>query len=241
MTKQLTNFGDRDRHSRESAWTGSRTYGRVGALGILFFAASTTFAACGSPNSPQVAHLGNDSGKGSTRTTTSVPAGNPTALIDEWAACMRRHGDPQQADPSIDTHGVINIVVPTSFSTHQFGEDLHNITGACSQYLASAQNVIRQEIPYTPFNPDNAALVQYADCMRTNGVANYPSPSGSETNLLNVNTNSPTFIHANVVCGRQIKAPAWWINGWGPPGDVSSSSGPVPGSGSHPNRASAGG
>jgi hypothetical protein len=185
--------------------------------------------------------LGSGGGNHSDGTKTTVAAGNPTELVNQWAACMRRHGDRQQADPTIDAHGVINIVVPMNFSTHQFGEDLHNVKGTCSQYLAAAQNVLRQEIPYTPFNPDNAALVQYADCMRTHGVANYPSPSGSESNLLNVNMNSPTFIRANIVCGQQIHAPAWWINGWGPPGDVSSSSGPVPGSGSQPPRAPAGG
>jgi hypothetical protein len=140
---------------------------------------------------------------------------------------MRHHGDPQQTDPTVDLHGGINIVVPMSVSTHQLGEDLHNVTGTCSQYLAAAQEVLREEIPYTPFNPDNALIVQYADCMRTHGVANYPTGTGESTNLLGINVNSPTFIRANSVCGRQIHAPAWWINGWGPPGDVSSSSGPI--------------
>jgi len=33
--------------------------------------------------------------------------------------------------------------------------------------------------------------------------------------------NSPFFIRANKLCGRQVGAPAWWINGWGPPGNIS--------------------
>jgi hypothetical protein len=89
--------------------------------------------------------------------------------------------------------------------------------------------VLRAEIPYTPFNPDEALLVQYTNCMRTHGVSNYPYPTGDTTNLLGINMNSPTFVRANSVCGRQIHAPAWWINGWGPPGDVSSQSGPING------------
>jgi hypothetical protein len=140
---------------------------------------------------------------------------------------MQRHGDPDQADPTIDSHGGINIVVPMSVSTHQLGEDLHNVTGACSEYLAAAQRVLRLQMPYTPFNPDNAIIVQYANCMRTNGIATYPYPVGGESNLNGINMNSPAFVRANVVCGKQINAPAWWINGWGPPGDVSSSSGPT--------------
>ena len=69
--------------------------------------------------------------------------------------------------------------------------------------------------------------MQYADCMRTNGVPNYPDPTGDQTNLNGINMNSPVFENANNVCGKQIHAPAWWINGWGPPGDISSSSGPI--------------
>ena len=34
-----------------------------------------------------------------------VPRGNATQLVDEWAACMRSHGDPNQADPIIDATG----------------------------------------------------------------------------------------------------------------------------------------
>ena len=117
-------------------------------------------------------------------------------------------------------------------ASHAFGEALHNVTGACSQYLAAAQRVLRAEIPYTPFDPDEALLVQYTDCMRTNGVPTTPIP-GDQTNFIGtgINLNSPTFIRANSVCGKQIDAPAWWINGWGPPGDVSSSSAGVPGGG----------
>ncbi len=229
MTRESTMTTKRSKRPRprEAPRTKARTYSRLGGVGLLFLAAAVTLAACGGPSSPHVATLGSGNGNNTADTTTTAPTGNPTALVDQWAACMRRHGDPQQADPTIDSHGVINIRVPMSFSSHQFGMDLHNIVGTCSQYLGAAQRVLREEMPYTPFNPGNAALAQYADCMRTHGVPDYPSPTGSETNLLNINTNSPTFIRANSICGRLIHAPAWWINGWGPPGDVSSSSGPI--------------
>ena len=189
-------------------------------------ASALALAACGGPSTPRVASLGGGNGTGST--TTTVPTGNATALVDRWATCMQHHGDPDQVDPTIDSHGGINIMIPTSVATHQLGEDLHNVTGTCSEYLAAAQRVLRLQMPYTPFNPDNAIIVQYANCMRTNGIANYPYPVGEKTNLTTgINMNSPAFLRANTVCGKQINAPAWWINGWGPPGDVSSSSGPI--------------
>ena len=34
--------------------------------------------------------------------TTTVPVGSPTKLLDEWAVCMRSHGDPGQVDPTVD-------------------------------------------------------------------------------------------------------------------------------------------
>jgi hypothetical protein len=37
--------------------------------------------------------------------------------------------------------------------------------------------------------------------------------------------DSPLFVRANTLCGEQIGAPAWWINGWGPPGNISVTSG----------------
>jgi hypothetical protein len=32
-------------------------------------------------------------------------------LLNEWAACMRKHGDPDQADPTIDPSKVIHITI----------------------------------------------------------------------------------------------------------------------------------
>ena len=44
--------------------------------------------------------------------TTTLPKGNPTQLLDEWATCMRSHGDPDQVDPTIDANKVIHITFP---------------------------------------------------------------------------------------------------------------------------------
>ncbi len=70
-------------------------------------------------SSPTVASLppstsaGTSSGNGGGgTTTTTLPNGDPTRLLDEWADCMRSHGDPNQADPTVDAYGVININIP---------------------------------------------------------------------------------------------------------------------------------
>jgi hypothetical protein len=79
--------------------------------------------------------------------------------------------------------------------------------------------------------------------MRTHGVPNYPDPGPNDQTDFNgtgVDPNSPSVENANNICGKQINAPAWWIAGTGPPGDVSVQSTPLtpnggsPPSGSHP-------
>ena len=84
-------------------------------LVILIGAAALGLVACNaaSTNAPRVASLGARSSDSDSRksTTTALKAGNPTQLMDQWAACMRSNGDPNQTDPTIDAYGVINITI----------------------------------------------------------------------------------------------------------------------------------
>jgi hypothetical protein len=197
--------------------------------GLAVFFAVVTFglAACGNAGSgsPRVASLGTstttDGGHDSASTTTAPKGGSATQLMDEWAACMRTNGDPDQSDPTIDQYGVINITVPAGIS-QALSSEAHGTTGPCSQYELEAENVLRAANPAAP-PPTQAQLVQYVDCMRTHGVPDYPNsgPDGrTDFNGTGVDPNSPAVENANKICGKQINAPAWWIAGTGPPGDV---------------------
>jgi hypothetical protein len=172
--------------------------------------------------------------------------------VGEWAACERSHGDPNQADPVIDTHGVINITLPAFGQAGTPVGDPHDATGTCSQYLAAAQIALRKADPVQdPGGVTNSAvLVNFTKCMRANGVPTYPFPSGGPDNKMNFNgtgidLNSPSVVRANDLCGKKLGLPAWWINGWGPPGDISVGTAGLNGnapctpgtSGCHPNRA----
>jgi hypothetical protein len=199
-------------------------------LAVLAAAAILVLAACGgSADAPQVASLGKTTGAGSgtTTTTTSQPNGNATRLVDEWAACERSHGDIHQADPVIDSHGVINITLPAPGQGGAPVGDPHDATGECSNYLVAAQTALRAADPVQdPGGVTNTAvIIKFASCMRANGVPNYPYPSGpndSETNFqgTGVDPNSPAVVKVNDLCGKKLGLPLWWINGWGPPGDI---------------------
>jgi hypothetical protein len=222
-------------------WATGRTYRRPCGLGMLVAVAAVGLTACsgGSSGSPHVASLGTSTttaggGHGGTSTTTAPKGGNATKLMDQWAACMRANGDPNQTDPTIDQYGVIHITIPLGVS-EELSSEAHGSSGPCSQDELAAENDLRAANPVAP-PPTQAQLLQYVDCMRTHGVADYPDPGpNNETKFPpDVDPSSPTFENANKVCGKQVNAPAWWIAGTGPPGDVVVSSAGIGPNGPHP-------
>jgi hypothetical protein len=77
---------------------------------------------------------------------------------------------------------------------------------------------------------DQASLVRYSQCMRSNGVPNYADPgTNGRTNFngTGIDLNSQFFKRANDICGKKIHAPSWWTSGAGPPGHISVQSGPM--------------
>jgi hypothetical protein len=213
----------------------------------LLAAAAVVLAGCGGSKAPSVASIattstpttatGTSGGNGSSATATGKAA---TGFLVEWAACMRRHGDPNQVDPTIDNHYGINITIPLS-APQTLSNEVHGSTAPCNQYLAAASNALKAEHPAPPAPSTDATGVKYAACMRAHEVPNYPDPTNNstdnKTNLRAIDMNSPFFIRANKLCGKQIGAPAWWINGWGPPGNISVSNIPPGGLGpTGPNR-----
>jgi hypothetical protein len=198
---------------------------RPGALTVLAAAAALALAACsGGSSIPQVASLGTSaspatgSGTSGGSTPATQPPGNVTRLVNEWAACERSHGDPDQADPTIDAAGVIHITIPQGA---QPTGDIHELTGTCSDYLATAQNELRAANPVAP-PPDQTEYLKYVSCMRANGVPDYPDPKGDTTNFQGsgVDPDSPSFEKANQLCGKKLGLPAWWVNGTDTPGSI---------------------
>ncbi len=174
-------------------------------------------ATSSSPGSSSSPGTGNGSGTSGGGTSARI-AGNVTPLLNEWAACERSHGDPEQTDPTVSADGVINILVPKGA---QPAGDLHERTGTCSQYVAQAANELRAANPVAP-PPDQAEYLKYVACMRANGVPDYPYPDGERTNFngTGVDPNSPAVVRVNDLCGKKLGLPTWWINGTSTPGDI---------------------
>ena len=90
--------------------------------------------------------------------------------MGEWATCMQSHGDPNQAVPTIDAYGVINVTIPGSGQLAiELSNEVHFGVDPCNHYMAAAQAALRSANPVAP-PPDQTELVKYVNCMRANGV-----------------------------------------------------------------------
>jgi hypothetical protein len=215
---------------------------RMGLMVIIAGAALLT-AACGggSGTTQGVASLGTSSGHSGANTAgsgdgggssaTAAPKGNPTQLLDQWAACMRSHGDPTQADPTIDANKVIHITMPEGFPGGLFGQNGHG-TGPgvhCASYLTAAQTAL--QAGYSPPKaPSQAALLKYAECMRANGVPDFPDPVGGSLQFNRATMppdelTSPAFQKAVKVCTQQTGVHLSGPGGTPPPGTIESNVG----------------
>lgn len=202
-----------------------RSARRVAAIAVLATAAVIGLAACGGSSPSQVASVGtNASSVGNTTTTTSsqttTSGGNATTLLDEWATCMRRHGDRNQVDPSVDSNGVIHITwdpsIPGGYNgTHKGGQGNEGPGQYCRRYLSAAQTALRGGEQHVKLSP--GALLKFSECMRANGIPDFPDPTGSGLSMSmggDLNPSNPTFQHAGKICQAKtgVKAP-----GVGPP------------------------
>ncbi len=179
-------------------------------------------AGCGgSSNSPGVASVSSTtssttSSGASTATTitsrsntTTTPSKDPAELLVEWASCMRSHGDPNQADPTVTANKLIaipwNPAIPGGYyGTNKGGQGSSGPGQYCRTYLAGAQAALQGGQPEK--TPDPAALVKLSECMRANGVSDFPDPTANGGLVLAGGPgtlNNPAFQNASKVCARR--------------------------------------
>src|SRR5580658_3911183 len=191
----------------------------IHAKSWLVAAVTLALAACSGAagGTPHVASLGNTASSPAP-SSPAAQSGGVTGLLNQWAACERTSGDPQQTDPTVDSSGVIYITIP---QRAQAAGNIHELAGPCTQYLAQAQNDLRAANPVTP-PPDQAEFLKWVGCIRANGVPDYPYPTGDTTdfNGSGVNPDSPLVIRVGQLCGKKLGLPTWWVNGTPTPGSI---------------------
>lgn len=184
---------------------------------VFLVAAAIGLAACSGPTPPHVANLGKNSDHGSVSTTT-VPAGSTTQLLDEWATCMRSHGDPGQVDPTVDATKVIQITLD--------GHDgVRGENGVCGSYLGAAQTALGGGTPPAP--SDETTALKFSQCMRANGVPTYPDPTSGGNNQAvhassgsDLNPANPTFEAVSTLCSKRTGFASKFSTGTPQPGSI---------------------
>jgi hypothetical protein len=179
---------------------------RSGALAVVVAAAALALGACGGPSTPRVASLGTTVSSGRGSTTTTPPTGSATQLLDEWTACMRSHGDPNQIDPTVDANKVIQLMLPAGFADG-VGALLNQGGGrTCAAYMTAAQTALRGGEP--PQTPSLATAEKFAQCMRANGVPDYADPTGGQSVVhatagSDLDPGNPIFQAASTLCANK--------------------------------------
>jgi hypothetical protein len=205
--------------TRERSRISKATYS--GGVAIFVATAAIGLAACGGPSSPTagvgtssptVASLANPGRSESDGSSTTAPStGNPIHLLNEWAVCMRKHGDPDQAEPIIDASKLIHITILPSVPGGLLGPNSQSGPGPvpasyCQAFLLGAINALRGNQEFQP--PSQAGLLKYAECMRANGVPDYPDPFGGGLQIHrspegDLDPNNPTFVQAGNICAKK--------------------------------------
>jgi hypothetical protein len=206
---------------------------RSAALAVLVAVAAIALAACDGSHSPQVARLGKTSGSGGSSGTngsgghsaTTARTGDPTRLLNEWATCMRRHGDPGQADPTVTADKLIDInwnpAIPGGFNgTNKGGQGNSGPGQYCRAYLNAAQTAL-QGGSHLP-SPSPHTLLKFAQCMQGNGIPDFPDPKGDSLSMNiggDLSPANPTFRNASRLCARRTGA-KFLGGGTPPPGTI---------------------
>lgn len=160
-------------------------HGRFGGLTAIIVMAAIGLAACGSSNTPRVASLptGSTIASGGTSVNASTTAtgdthrsspanGGATALLVQWASCMRAHGDPGQAAPTIDADKVIhltwNVATPGGiYGTNKGGQGNAGPGQYCRTYINEAETDLQGGQHQQA--PSQVQLVKFSQCMRPTG------------------------------------------------------------------------
>jgi hypothetical protein len=110
-------------------------------------------------------------GCGSTsKANAPSPTSDRAARWHRVVLCARAHGMPNLPDPSIDVNGKAHFPpsVPDTIPVQT--------RNACQ---ALFNRLLPDEQPKPPTQADIAALVQFARCMRSHGVPDWPDPNSS--------------------------------------------------------------
>lgn len=144
-----------------------------------------------------------------------APASSPTKVMSaalQYANCMRSHGVPNFPDPNskaefqiqpVQVHNGVRTVsqdLLASSPAFQAAQQACGSFGSAGRQVTAVQE--KHEFRLT---------LEAAECMRANGVSNYPDPKWLNGSIdanynpsLNINPSSPAFLKAAKKCAHGL-------------------------------------
>lgn len=161
---------------------------RVGPL-VMLMAVAALVAACaggGSHAAAPPSQSGTPTQNGSSTSPSAVQDG--ILLV----SCIRAHGVPDLPDSAVSTAtGQVELHVPAYLKSEaRFQSALQ----ACQKYLPGGGTAAKQQ------RPSIQQEVNYAHCMRSHGITNFPDPLPGGGFNITGNTNSQQFQAADKAC-----------------------------------------
>jgi hypothetical protein len=164
---------------------GFRATGRAHWLTAVAALAAIAIAGCG--------------GSSNSNSTSNASGGTPSSQtansnkLAQFSQCMRAHGVPDFPDP---VNGQLSLKVTKGSGLDPSSPAYQSALQSCkSLEPASMQSGSPQS------NQNQSKLLKFAQCMRKNGVSNFPDPSGNGTmQITGVNPSSPQFQSALQTC-----------------------------------------
>ena len=157
------------------------THIRVLAVGGLVL----LLAACNSSSGSHVAQLGTTASQ-SSAASSAAPTSTQVGAVG-FAQCIRAHGVPKWPDP--DSSGVFDKTKITTQQLEVSSTALQSAQDAC-QHLLPPASITQQRL-------NAAQALQFAQCVRSHGVPNFPDPA-----TVGVDQGSPQFQAANDTCAQ---------------------------------------
>jgi hypothetical protein len=127
---------------------------RAGALPAAVAGIALLAAACGGPS------------------TSAPPSGRSLyASALAFTQCMRSHGEPGYPDPTVEPGNAVAFKITPGSGINARSAQYRLAHEACAKLLAG-----RTGLPPALAEKASSALLRYATCMRSHGVANFPDP-----------------------------------------------------------------
>jgi len=134
--------------------------------------------------------------------SASAASGNDSDGFLRYAQCVRDNGVPEFPDPEVDG-GKVHLQLPPGLDR----EKVEAAQAKCRQYLPNGGEGNRQIDPEA-----REQILKFAQCMRENGVPNFPDPAedgGIRLNVdeLGIDPQSETFKSAEEKCKQYQPSP----------------------------------